>query len=85
MTKLASKPPLQEELAHKYDPASWDADGYPTADKHRAPLSDKVPQLLACAHVLWLCGAIDMQSKAAAIVLTPTTSIQRNIVTDETD
>ena len=42
MAKLAAKPPLEEELAHKYDAGSWDADGYPTADKDRTPLSDKV-------------------------------------------
>ena len=42
MNKLASKPPLEEELAHKYDPGSWDADGYPAADAHRVPLTDKV-------------------------------------------
>ncbi len=42
MAKLAAKPPLEEEMAHKYDPGSWDADGYPTTDKDRTPLSDKV-------------------------------------------
>ena len=41
MSKLAAKPPLEEELAHKFDPGSWDADGYPTADTHRTPLTDK--------------------------------------------
>ncbi len=42
MSKLAAKPPVEEELAHKFDPSSWDADGYPTADAHRTPLTDKV-------------------------------------------
>ena len=39
---MAAKPPLEQELAHKYDPSSWDADGYPTADTHCAPLTEKV-------------------------------------------
>ena len=46
MSKLAAKPPVEEELAHKYDPGSWDADGYPTADANRQPLTDKVSRTM---------------------------------------
>ena len=42
MSKLAAKPPLEQELAHKFDSSSWDTDGYPTADAQRTPLTDKV-------------------------------------------
>ncbi len=42
MSKLAAKPPLEEELAHKFDSSTWDADGYPVADAQRTPLTEKV-------------------------------------------
>lgn len=42
LDKLAGKAPLPVELAGKYQASSWDAHGFPTADKEGAPLSEKV-------------------------------------------
>ena len=42
LRKLESKPPLEKELAEKFQPGSWDAEGFPTADKDGNPLSEKV-------------------------------------------
>ena len=36
LDKLASKAPLPVELAGKYQASSWDAQGFPTADKEGA-------------------------------------------------
>lgn len=46
LEKLAAKPLLEEELKEKFQPTSWDADGFPTADKEGAPLSEKVRLLI---------------------------------------
>lgn len=55
LEKLAAKPLLEEELKEKFQATSWDADGFPTADKDGAPLSEKVRLLIAIVIAIIKC------------------------------
>lgn len=55
LEKLAAKPVLEEELKEKFQASSWDADGFPTADKDGAPLSEKVRLPIATVIAIIKC------------------------------